>query len=220
MTAANAATRPRTESRAVRRKQLIEATIKAIATHGLTGTTMATVTRLADVSMGLVSFHFQSKENLLHETLLYLAEEHRTCWQDLAAAVTTPEAKLAAVIDAHFHPTTCSDDRIRVWFAFFGEARYRAVYRTHITDFDSERTDFVAGLCRDLIDRGRHGLDADQTAGTIESLADGLWLSIMLYPDALPRAAAKQQVQSYLASVFPAEFAVWPGQTDLRETGT
>ncbi|MEM7190265.1 MAG: transcriptional regulator BetI [Pseudomonadota bacterium] len=218
--------RPRTESREVRRKQLIEATIEVIADNGLSGTTMALVTQRAKVSMGLVSFHFKSKENLLHETLIYLAEEHRACWKEkLAGSALSPKAKLAAVIDAHFHESTCSDQRIRVWFAFFSEPKYRECYRTHISDFDEERSQVVAEQCAALMaGKDHHFKDANEIATNIESLADGLWLSIMLYPDELTRADAKRQMQAYLTSVLPVQFTSWPVDEGIEmprlETGT
>lgn len=217
MSRSSAATkRPRTASREVRRTQLIEATIESIARHGLTGTTMATVTGLAELSLGIVSFHFRSKENLLHETLIYLAEEHRAQWvRKLAGCEPTPAARLAAVMDAHFHPSVCNETRIAVWFAFFGEARYREVYRQHIAQFDDERSQTAMRLCEALIDDGGYAsVSAQEVTRNLESLADGLWLSIMLYPDWLSRAEAKRQIHAYLAAVFPAEFTVWPGEAD------
>ncbi len=206
--------RPRTASRAVRRQQLIEATLASIAEKGLTGTTMAEVARRADLSMGLVSFHFRSKENLLQETLVHLAEEHRNRWIEGLAGARDAAAKLAAVIDAHFHPSTCNHTRIAVWFAFFGEARHRDVYREKIAQFDLERTETVTDLCAALADREGVDLDADHVASNLESLADGLWLSIMLYPDWLDRQKAKDQVHSFLRQVFPGAFESWPGETE------
>ena len=50
----------RTASKAVRRQQLIEATIDSIAKYGISGTTMTTVTGLAGLSVGIVNFHFFS----------------------------------------------------------------------------------------------------------------------------------------------------------------
>lgn len=213
--AAAPAKRPRTASRAVRRRQLIEATIECIAQRGLTGTTMAEVTRLAGLSMGIVSFHFQSKENLLKETLVFLAEEHRACWsRSLANSALAPAAKLVAVIDAHFHPSTCNHTRIAVWFAFFGEARYRAIYREHISQFDTERKAAVAALCRGIVQAGGYsGVNPLAFAATVESLSDGLWLSIMLYPDGLTPATAKQRVMAYMASVFPHHFEMPPEES-------
>lgn len=206
--------RARTASREVRRRQLIEATIRSIAEHGLSGTTMATVTRLAGLSMGIVSFHFRSKENLLQETLVHLAEEHREQWvESLGSSTLAPEAKLAAVIDAHFHPRTCNPDRIRVWFAFFGEARHRAVYREKASTFDAERSRITTDLCREIIaDGGYRGIDPLEVSQTLESLADGLWLSIMLYPGWLTPESARRRIDSYLAGVFPRHFGLWPGE--------
>ena len=67
---------PRKEPRAVRRSQLIEATIETLALRGYARTTLTEVARVAGLSHGLVNFHFDNKEKLLAETLAYLAEEY------------------------------------------------------------------------------------------------------------------------------------------------
>lgn len=68
--------KPRTLPAEQRRKQLIEATITSISKAGISGTTLTAVTKEAGLSMGLVNFHFKTKEILLTETLSFLAEEH------------------------------------------------------------------------------------------------------------------------------------------------
>ena len=65
----------RTESKEVRRRQLIEATIDSIADNGFAGTTTATVAERANLSHGIINFHFKSKERLFGETIGYLADE-------------------------------------------------------------------------------------------------------------------------------------------------
>ena len=85
---------PRTQSRDARRLQVIEATIQSLADRGFSRTTITDVAERAGISLGLVLFHFQSKENLLAETLDYLAEEYRLNWQAaLAEAGPAPEAR-------------------------------------------------------------------------------------------------------------------------------
>jgi TetR/AcrR family transcriptional regulator, transcriptional repressor of bet genes len=59
-----AGTPPRTASREVRRRQLIEATINSIAQHGIGGTTMNTVTEFLGLSLGIVNFHFKNSLSL------------------------------------------------------------------------------------------------------------------------------------------------------------
>jgi TetR/AcrR family transcriptional repressor of bet genes len=55
--------------KAERRQQLIDATIRCIAQHGLSAVTMQMVTREAGLSVGIANLHFESKDNLLKETL-------------------------------------------------------------------------------------------------------------------------------------------------------
>ena len=61
------ASKRRAMSKQARREQLIQATIKCIAKNGLSGTTMADITREAGLSLGIVNLHFESKEKLLIE---------------------------------------------------------------------------------------------------------------------------------------------------------
>ena len=66
----------RAQPREVRREQLIQATIKCIARHGLSGVTMGRVTKEAGLSMGIANLHFESKEKLLLDTLRLVTEEY------------------------------------------------------------------------------------------------------------------------------------------------
>ena len=72
---------PRKASREHRREQLIEATIRTLAELGYARTTMTAVAKAAGLSHGLVNFHFETKERLLTETLMFLADEYRENWQ-------------------------------------------------------------------------------------------------------------------------------------------
>ncbi|MEM9046952.1 MAG: TetR family transcriptional regulator C-terminal domain-containing protein, partial [Pseudomonadota bacterium] len=155
------------------------------------------------------SFHFKSKENLFKETLTFLAEEHRNSWvQSLKTCDQTPAGKLRAIMDAHFDPAVCSQDRIAVWFAFFGEMRYRKTYREKVTGFDRERQRITEELCAELAaNEGDPTLDAAEIAEALESFADGLWLNIMMYPECLTPASARQHVSNYLTWTFPKSYA-------------
>jgi len=200
--------RPRTESKEVRRRQLIDATIKSISKHGISGTTMTTVTGIAGLSIGLVNFHFKTKDILFEETLRFLAEEHRDQWKkSYDKADLTPEAKLLAIVDAHYHPKIFNRKKLAVWFAFYGEATYRAKYRDIMHEIDPERWDLSKELCRRIIaDGGYEYTDAEVVADTLESLYDGSWLNILMYPGEFSRDDAKAQIRTYLASTFPKHF--------------
>ena len=195
----------RTASREVRRSQLIDATINSIAKHGIAGTTMSTVTEFAGLSIGIVNFHFKSKQNLLNETLTYLAREHYDHWQKSYrdSGLSAPE-KLLAIVDSHFHSRICTRKKLSVWYAFYGEAGHRARYRDLVDRIDDERQEVSRVLCAEIIGEGNHnGPPAQQIAYTLEGLYDGISLNILMYPEHFSRQQAKAQIRAYLASVFP-----------------
>jgi TetR/AcrR family transcriptional repressor of bet genes len=195
----------RTEPAEVRRSQLIDATIESIAAYGIGGTTMSTVTEIAGLSVGLVNFHFENKQNLLEETLVFLAREHHEHWkQAYTDAGLSAHEKLLAIVDAHFHPRICTRKKLAVWYAFFGEAGRRQVYRKLIDDIDDERFDLSVGLCEEIIrDGGYTAPPAAVIARMLEGLYDGLQLNILMYPGHFTRKQANNQVRAYLSSVFP-----------------
>src|SRR5262245_8129528 len=89
--------------KALRRKELIEATIESLARRGYDETTMAVVADGAGLSRGIVNFHFETKERLLVETLRYLADEYREHWRRaLDRAGSDPAARLLAFVAADF----------------------------------------------------------------------------------------------------------------------
>ena len=206
--------RGRTASRAVRRRQLIDATIESISRFGISGTTMNTVTGIAGLSTGIVNFHFENKENLFEETLRFLAEEHRDQWRkDVNSAELAPQAKLLAIVDAHFHPDICCRRKLAVWFAFYGEAGYRDSYRRIMSEIDEERWQTSTGLCQRIIEDGGYGgIEADKVASTLEGLYDGFCLNILIYPGAFTRDDARARIRDYLAITFPGHFP----QTDTK----
>lgn len=198
----------RTEDKSVRRVQLIEATIDCIAKHGITGTTLAKVTEVAGLSLGLVNFHFASKEKLFEETLRFVASEHRAHWQKGIRATSLSDAdRFMAIIDSFFHPQICSRKKLSVWFAFFGEAANRSIYRAIVEDIDEERHQESMQLIRRLsADGDGAGLDPTLVSLTIEALVDGLWLNMLIYPEDFTRELSKTQVRSVLALMFPRHF--------------
>lgn len=199
---------PRTAAKEVRRQQLIDATIQSIAKHGISGTTMTTVTGFAGLSIGLVNFHFATKETLFEETLRFLAEEHRDQWhKSYRMADLTPQAKLLAIVDAHYHPKICSRKKLAVWFGFYGEAASRAKYRKIMQEIDPERWEVSVGLCQQIIDEGGYASQsAQEIADMLEGLYDGFCLNILMYPGTFTREDAKARIRNYLASVFPGHF--------------
>jgi TetR/AcrR family transcriptional repressor of bet genes len=208
----------RTESKQKRKNQLIRATIRSIAKHGLSYTTMATVSKEAGLSQGIVNLHFQSKERLLVETLAFVVDEYRTAWERALEKTKGSSAeKLAALIEVDFKSSVCDRNKLAVWFAFWGESRSRPTYRKLCAEQDKLYRDVMAEVCGDLIREGGYtGLNPLPVAIGITAMSEGLWLDVLLNPRFMSRELALDICFSHVAKLFPRHFrdpmASDPGQ--------
>ncbi|NRB71238.1 MAG: transcriptional regulator BetI [Xanthomonadales bacterium] len=199
----------RTASKEERRTQLIDATIRSIATHGLSDTTMATVAGEAGLSQGIINLHFETKEKLLLSTLERVVDEYHKRWEAaLAAAGPDPAEALAALVRVDFHPSVCDRNKLAVWFSFWGESRARPTYRTLCAGRDQGYDRALLRLCETLIkDGGYANIDPPTAARGLAALTEGLWLDMLLSPRAMTRKHALHVSMSYLAHLFPRHFA-------------
>lgn len=209
----NDANQGRTASREVRRRQLIEATIDSIAERGFSATTLATVTKGAKLSHGIVNFHFNGKETLFVETLGFLAQEHYDHWhRAMEEAGSDPSRQLAAIIEVDFERVISSPKKLAVWFAFWGQANYRPAYLEIHDRHDKQRSAEIERLCSLIVEEGGYDrVDPVAAARSIEALIDGLWLNLLLYPKASRRDEARDDCFEFLARLFPKHF---PRPTD------
>ncbi len=198
----------RHEIKEFRRIQLLEATIDTVARRGFTDLTLADVADAAKLSRGIVNFYFHSKEELLAETLRYLTNEYEKNWRDaIAGAGNDPVAKLRMLVEGDFAPQTAGRKHVSVWYAFWGEARWRPEYLRICQEVATQYRNETRGLVEEIVARGTYAdVDADLVARGLNALIDGLWLDLLIDPKAIDRNVAKRCCYSYLAAHFPAEF--------------
>jgi len=198
----------RAQAKVERRQALIDATITSIAEYGLSGTTIARVTEIAGTSIGLANFYFENKERLFEAALQYLADEECALWQGRASDPTlSPAERLVGLLDARFHARSCNRKTLAVWFAFWGDAGARDIYRRVVAATDDARLAATMGLieCLGALDTGPPR-DPLQTALGLEAFYDGLWLNHLLYPEDFKRLACRQRAIVHLAALFPNYF--------------
>lgn len=184
---------------------MIKATIKCIARKGLSNTTMADVTSTAKLSLGIVNLHFQSKDKLLLETLRHVAQEYKLGWDGIITDdARTPAEKINALIEHDFCAAIAHPNKLAVWFAFWGESGSRPTYRKICNEADLQTSTSMRTL---LLELGcPSGKQADLIATGYTALADGLWLDLLVTPDDITRARARDVCLNYMASFFPQHF--------------
>lgn len=183
--------------------------MKCIARKGMGNTTLGDVAKEAGLSQGIVNLHFESKDNLLTETLRYLSDEYKAQF-DRTLEKSGPGAadKLLALMQLDLRPSICDRRKVSVWFAFFGEVRSRPTYRRICDEYDRYYDDVVEQLAITLIAEGGYrGITASSVAMGLTSMTNGLWLSCLISPGSFDRHKAMLAVNEYLQSVFPKHYS-------------
>lgn len=196
----------RLEKKEATRQQLIAATVEVIAADGFADMTLAKVSQRAQVSRGLVNFHFTSKEQLLVETLRHLTEEYRGAWSKAIAKPERARDKLLALIRADFSPKVCNRKKIAVWYAFWGEAKSRPTYMDVCAKADGAFAEALEDLCRRVTEEGGYAVDSALAARGLRCMTDGLWLELLMAPQSFRRDVAMRTCLQYLAQLFPNHF--------------
>lgn len=198
---------PRKASRDARRQQLIESTIITIGRCGYAKTTLTEVATTAGLSHGLINFHFNTKEQLLTDTLLFLAQEYRENWlRAVEAAPDDPSEKLAAMVRADFNEVICTPDRLAAWCSFWGEAQGRPVYQEMCGSNDREYAEVLESFCVRLVEEGGYTVDARDASRVIRILLEGIWLDLITMTNPYSREDAARTAFTAVAALFPKHF--------------
>jgi AcrR family transcriptional regulator len=190
-----------TNIRRQRRQDLIEATIAVIAAQGYAGTTVSRVAEQAQVSTGLMNFHFAGKDLLFQAVFDHLSEEYDALWQGhIAAAGPAALDRLKAMIEAYFHPQIFTAEKLAVWFTFWADANLRDHYRAAATRVEERYSkEIVAELRRFLAERDEPSRRAREIAAPLIAMIDGFWLQAIIYPGRFKPKAAIKDCLDFLA---------------------
>jgi TetR/AcrR family transcriptional repressor of bet genes len=190
------------------RAAILDAAIRVVARHSLSGTTVERVAETAGVSPGTVILHFKRKESLLLEALEHLAQEFdQARRRAIATAAGDPVRALEQLIEVAFDPKVSDPAKVAVWYAFWGEAAARRTYLERVDAIDLNYHADIVRICGELVARGYGHVNAEAAAIGLIGAIEYLWQDILVAGDGFDRAAARKTVRAYLASVFPPHFA-------------
>jgi TetR/AcrR family transcriptional repressor of bet genes len=176
----------RTEQKQITRQKLIEATMDIIGSDGFSGVKMAKVAEQAGFSRGIGNFHFQSKEQLLLETLRACYFEFDAAWKKaIADAGQLPANQITSVIKTVLLPPIGDPKKTAIWLAFWGETSSRKTYldicAVHDREWDKAMEDILAKMVDD--DFISHGMTLAAITRSLSAIMGGFWVDSLLSAD-------------------------------------
>jgi AcrR family transcriptional regulator/acyl-CoA thioesterase FadM len=172
-----------------RRAELIEAARHVIRRRGFAKATVGEITREAGASVGLLNYHFTSRDDVVAEAFAAAAREELADLEQTARSHADPRARLAAYLDRE---AWADRDSWRMWIDAWGAAMHTEMLHSTVREFDRG---WRAVLTNVLADGDRQGCwrcsDPEDAAGRLVAATDGLGLHAMLHPDeVVPERAA------------------------------
>jgi TetR/AcrR family transcriptional repressor of bet genes len=177
----------RPAKQAVRKKDLVRATMLAIHETGMAEPTMAQISSRAGLSSGsIISHYFASKDELMEETYRELATVFAGEVASRVRAVRTPMEKVEAIVAAVFAPSQTSPEAVSVWLWYWSRAAISSGYaEIERETYNSVRTQLEAALSG-LVPKS----SIRDVAEGLLALMYGLWLRFALDPTGLDAARA------------------------------
>lgn len=185
---------PKVGMEPIRKRQLIEATIASIYAHGFADTTVATISREAGVSPGIIHHYFGGKAALLAATMRSLLVELRGYVVAALGAARGPRERVEAIIDASFAERQFQPPLIVTWLAFWGQAPHDAMLMRLQRIYARRLQSNLRADLRHLVGSARAPIIATGLAAMI----DGLWLSCALDHPGLSAGRARSMAKDYL----------------------
>jgi TetR/AcrR family transcriptional regulator, transcriptional repressor of bet genes len=172
----------RRASPAVRRQDLVDATLRCLKKYGHDGVSVRRISAAAGVSIGLINHHFPSKSSLIAETYETLA----ISLQDSIRAQTenravSPRERLSDFFRASFAPELLDPKLFNVWVVFWSMVAHDAEIReVHDKTYGKYRSN-LEKLLGELVKSGAApALRLRSAAIALSALLDGLWVELSL----------------------------------------
>jgi TetR/AcrR family transcriptional repressor of bet genes len=171
------------ESPDVRRKSLIQATMRSIAKYGYAGTTIGRICAEAQVSRGLINHHFDTKEELIRQSYKELCDEWVFQTRDMLLGThRDPEDKLRAMIRVSFGPSLFKQEYLGIWVGFWSAiGKSPTLKKLNRELYKQDREAYRKIFDEIAVKRGKV-IDSRRAAISLIALMDGLWLEWCLDP--------------------------------------
>ncbi|NND76399.1 MAG: TetR family transcriptional regulator [Ilumatobacter sp.] len=156
-------------------EQILDAAMSCIARDGIDGASMRNVAREADVSLGLLSYHFDDKRSMIEAAFQLATNRLLDTTNESLAGVDGADDRVRAYVRGAYHDDFLAPDFLALWIAVWAVARTDA----EIAAVERSMVDPYAANLSTLIREARPRLSAREAADRATDvivIQNGLWL--------------------------------------------
>jgi TetR/AcrR family transcriptional repressor of bet genes len=192
---------PKVGMPAIRKPQLIEATMQAINAVGLQKASVVMISSYAGVSPAIINHYFGGKDGLLEATMRSILRQLSKGVQQRLALCDKEDVieRITAIVGGNFDPEQLDSKVVKTWLSFWSQAMHQPqLYRLQRVNEKRLMTHLLIELKRVLPDDR-----AKFIALSIAALIDGIWLRGSLTPKGIDGDLAQRIISDYLEKQLP-----------------
>lgn len=166
-----------------RRERLIAVTLEVIEQYGVAGTSSRKVAEVADVSLGSLTYYFESINHLLEEAFTHLSTKISNAFSERLAAARTREEALTAVVDIIDHNIWGSPQTLTLSFELYSFV---------------SRNPHLQSLPQRWMQQSRLALEqhfTPSTARALDALIEGIGIHNHFDQEPMPRAEIESLIR-------------------------
>lgn len=194
----------RRRSVALRREEILDATLAVVGREGLAATRVSDVAAALGVSSALVFYHFRTKDALVAAAFAHAAERDLARLEDVAAGGRDPLDRLQRML--RLYGPTGSAPGWRIWIDAWALAQRERGIHTVLRRMDQR----WCAVLREVVEAGvTEGTfrcaDPAASVTRISALVDGLSVATLVY-----RSVTRTQLRRWVADAVARELGVDP----------
>ena len=167
-----------------RREELVTAARQVIGRDGFAAATVGTITREAGASLGLLNYHFGSKDEVVAEAFAAAAHEELAALEAISRRFEAPPDRLAAYLD---QSEWADGSSWRLWVDAWGESVHSSLVRDTLGRFDVGWRAVLAEVLEDGVRQGCWRCeDPQDTAARLVAVIDGIGLHTTVHGEDVP----------------------------------
>ena len=158
--------------REIRRAELSQAAFDALVLHGIRGTTLDRVAKIAGVSKGVVLHHFKDKDALFEGVQRTANTVLRDCVTELLHHAEIPLERLYAIIVGNFAAPVFQQEICHAWISLCSDVPHNEQSQRIQTVVHARMRSNLMSALRPLVGPGA----APRIAFHLRTVMDGIWL--------------------------------------------
>ncbi|WP_460682293.1 TetR/AcrR family transcriptional regulator [Nesterenkonia populi] len=192
-----------------RRRMIVSAARTVMLRSGLTGASLRDIAQAAEVSVGTVTYHFRSVNEILREVVTQESESFYRGVVEEAEAASDPRQGLRALIEPMFVDTDSVREHWKIWADYWGLVGRRP----EIAEAYADQIRLWENACTELISQGIEDgvfqpVPPRETALKLAAYSDGIGVQRAQYVPSLDSARSNAWMLEFASQLLGCEFEI------------